>query len=184
MFRTALGLVIFLLLVACVKDREITVPKPPPGTVVLEPGVLKVNEFVATGSQNVNEFGSAEDWFEIYNPNDQDLLLEAGKWFVTDGGPSNPKKYELPEVTIPALGFLVIWCDNQNTVQEQIHTNFALSASGEHLLIHYDDGVQAFDVDDYAYPPQTVPAVSTGRFPDGADNWIVFQVPTPGAPNQ
>lgn len=184
MMRNGLAFILLVALAGCVKDRELTTtPSVPVGTVIA-PGVLRVNEFVATGSQNVNEFGSAEDWFEIYNPNDADLLLEAGKWFVTDGGPSNPKKYELPEVTIAARGFLVIWCDNMNTVQQQIHTNFALSASGEHILIHYDDGVQAFDVDDHAYPPQTVPAVSTGRFPDGEDNWIVFQTPTPGAPNQ
>jgi len=184
MFRRPFVPLLILLLAGCTKDREFQGPTPVPGGVVIAPGVLKINEYVSTGSQNVNEFGNTEDWFEIHNPNNVDLLLEAGRWWVTDGGPSNPTKYQLPEVTIPARGFLVIWCDNENTVQQQIHTNFALSAAGEHLLIHYDDGTQAFTVDDYNYPPQPIPAVSYGRFPDGEDNWIMFQTPTPGEPNQ
>jgi hypothetical protein len=168
----------------CVKDREFVVDPTGPGVLEIVPGVLKVNEFVSTGSENVNEFGNTEDWFEIYNPNSVDLVMEAGRWWVSDAGPSNPTKYQMPEVTIPAFGFLVIWCDNEDTVQEQIHTNFALSAAGEHLVIYYDDGVNAFIVDDHNYPPQPIPAVSYGRFPDGEDNWIMFQTPTPGAPNQ
>lgn len=178
------AILVVLLVAGCVKDREFNLPPLEPGAIAIERGVLKINEFVATGSQHINEFGSAEDWFEIFNPNNAPLLLEGGKWYVSDGGPSNPTKYVLPEITIPARGFLVIWCDNMNTVQQQIHTNFALSAGGEHLIIHFDDGIQSIDIDDYAYPQQTVPAVSTGRFPDGEDDWIVFQTPTPGEPNQ
>lgn len=184
MFRSALLLMLFTVLVGCVKDRQFEVGPSTPGEVIIAPGVLKVNEFVASGSQNVNEFGTTEDWFEIYNPNNAELILEAGKWFVTDGGPGDPTKYELPEVTIPARGFLVIWCDGLNTVETQIHTNFSLSAAGEHLLLHYASEGEAFTVDDHQYGQQSVAGASMGRSPDGEDNWILFTTPTPGAPNQ
>lgn len=173
-----------LLVSSCVKDREIPVRPRPPGEVEIAPGVLKVNEFVAAGSTNINEFGTAEDWFEIYNPNDAEVVMEAGRWFVSDAGPSNPTKYQMPQVTIPAKGFLVVWCDNMNTVQTQIHTNFALSAAGEHLVIYYSGPDAEFVVDDHLYGQQAVPGASEGRFPDGTDTWILFPTPTPGGPNQ
>jgi hypothetical protein len=50
-------------------------------------------------------------WFEIYNPIEQDRLLEAGRWHVNDAGPFAPTKFELPQITIPGRGFLVIWCE-------------------------------------------------------------------------
>lgn len=181
-------LLVLLLLVgfsSCTKDRVFPPREPVDVDLVIAPGVLKVNEFVATGSQNVNEFGTAEDWFEIYNPNEQAIDLEAGQWYVSDGGPSAATKYQLPAVTIPAKGFLVIWCDNLNTVATQIHTNFALSSAGEHLVIYYaGSGSEGFVVDDHQYGQQTVPGASLGRFPDGADTWILFTTPTPGERNQ
>ncbi|MBX2979373.1 MAG: hypothetical protein KF905_08770 [Flavobacteriales bacterium] len=184
MFAKGSLLLLVPLLAGCVKDRVFPVPVTPPGAVQIAPGVLKVNEFVCTGSQNANEFGTNEDWFEIYNTTEQDLLLEEGRWYVSDAGPSGPTKFQLPEITIPARGFLVIWCDNLNTVATQIHTNFALSASGEHLVIYYSGPAAEFVVDDYQYGPQSSPGASLGRAPDGADNWVLFSSPTPGSSNQ
>jgi hypothetical protein len=184
MFRWLPFAALAVLLVACVKDREFPTIAPPPGAIVITPGVLKVNELLATGSQNIDEFGNTSDWFEIYNPNNAPLLLEAGKWFVTDAGPSNPIKFELPEVTIPGRGFLLIWCNGMNVVATQINTNFSLSAAGEHLLIFYKSGTEEVVVDDYNYGPQIVSAASEGRSPDGEDNWILFTSPTPGESNQ
>lgn len=149
----------------------------------LAPGVLLVNEFIATGSQSDNELVNGSDWFEIYNPSANPLELIAGRWFVSDDL-GDPTKYQLPHVTIPAFGHLVIWCDNQNTVITQIHTNFALSATGEDLVIHYDDGNSSFNADAYSYGPQTTQGSSIGRYPDGGEQWIEFQSPTPGGPNQ
>jgi hypothetical protein len=181
------GLLLFA--VSCTKDR---LPEPNPvsptplpnDTLNVERHTLFINEFVARGSQNINEFGSAEDWFELFNPAFEPITLVAGRWFVSDNGPENPMKYELPEITIPSRGFLVIWADNEDVVADDIHTNFALSASGEHLVVYYKiDDNQGVVVDDYSYGQQE-PAVSEGRFPDGGEVWTFFNLPTPGAPNQ
>lgn len=184
MVQRSFVLLLALAFFGCVKDRELEPDPTQPQELIIAPGVLKINEFVGSGSQNANEFGTTEDWFEIHNPNNAELFLEAGRWFVTDGGPADPIKYELPEVRIPARGFLVIWCDGLNTVETQIHTNFALSAAGEHLLIHYASGSEAFTVDEHQYGQLSTPGASLGRLPDGGPEWIQFDSPTPGASNQ
>lgn len=178
-----------LLLTGCVKDR--TFPSGDSGGggtgSGITAGLLKVNEIVCTGSTNINEFGTAEDWFEIYNTRNAAVVLNAGEWFVSDAGPSQPFKYELPQLTIPANGHVVIWCDNQHNNPgasgQQVHVNFALSSAGEHIVIYYKAGSDEFVVDDYQYAAQSVGGASLGRSPDGSDNWILYSTPTPGAPN-
>lgn len=192
--RRAISFILFIgVLSACTKDRipevgEAPLPNEPIGT---DPNVttpvqryyLFINEFVARGSENVNEFGSAEDWIEVFNPSFSDVTLTGGRWYISDAGPENPTKYQLPEITIPARGFLLIWADNMDTVANDIHTNFRLSAAGEHIIIWYiDDMGNGINVDDYLYGQQE-PAISEGRFPDGGAAWTFFNAPTPGAPN-
>jgi hypothetical protein len=84
---------------------------------------------------------------------------------------------------IPSRGFLLIWCDNLDKADRDIHTNFALSGAGEHLVIYYHpEGKDSVIVDDYEYAQQQS-AVSEGRYPDGGENWVKFNTPTPGASN-
>lgn len=173
----------FFLLASCTKDRLEPKDDDNPD-VTIEAGYLFINEFVARGSQQANEFGTFEDWIEIFNPSFSEVTLQAGKWFVSDGGPSNPDKYALPEVTIPARGFLVIWCDGLDIVETQIHTNFSLSAAGEHIVIYYKSSStsEGVIVDEYQYGEQ-ISRKSEGRYPDGGDLWTFFDNPTIGASN-
>lgn len=177
----------------CTKDRlpDTSDVQPPTEPIGTDPNVtvpivrysLFINEFIARGSENVNEFGSAEDWIEIFNPSFSDVTLTGGRWYISDAGPENPTKYQLPEITIPSRGFLLVWADNMDTVANDIHTSFALSGSGEHIIIWYiDDMGNGINVDDYLYGEQQS-AVSEGRFPDGGAVWTFFNAPTPGAPN-
>jgi len=185
MWKQPLVLLLSALCAGCVKERTFSPGTSVPSTPgAIARGTLVINEFVAAGSTNVNEFDTAEDWFEIYNPGASAIDLEEGDWFVSDGGPASPTKFALPAMRIPAHGFVVIWCDNLNTVAEQVHTNFALSSAGEHLVIYYDDGAEGVVVDDYSFGPVEVPGSSTGRTPDGAAQWTSFSTPTPGASNQ
>jgi hypothetical protein len=186
--RTVGALLLAVALSACIKDRVL--PEQGNGGTgggggdAVYPGLLKVNEFVAYGSTNQNEFGVLAKWFEIYNTSAQDLVLESGKWFVTDAGEAQPTKFQLPQVTIEGHGFLVVWCDNNTTPgATQVYANFSLSSSGEHIMIYYKTPEAEFSVDDYSYGPQTSSGASMGRSPDGSDNWMQFTTPTPGAPN-
>ena len=176
------GLLI-LLMASCTKDRDVE-KLPPPETQRVVPGSLLINELVAKGSVNVNEFGNESDWFEIYNPGSEPVTIEPEKWYVTDNLTS-PLKYALPGLTIPSGGFLVLWCDTLNMVATQIHTNFGLSASGEDLgLFFLNENDSLIQVDAFSYPALLYSGQSYGRSPDGSNQWIYFPVPTPGSPNQ
>lgn len=176
------------ILVGCTKDRIPAITDPTPDTTstgqTIAEGFIVINEFVAKGSLNANEYGSTEDWIEIYNPNNFEAVLDSSKWFITDAGSSNPEKYELPYLTIPPKGFLVIWCDGMNVVDTQIHTNFNLSASGEHILIYYKkSSSEGIIIDNYDYGVHSNGGHSEGRYLDGENNWIFFSNPTIGASN-
>jgi hypothetical protein len=172
---------------SCVKDRfEDGIDKNPNDTTSIQitAGIIKINEIQAAGNVNQNEFGELADWIEIYNPTLNNITLAKGKWWITDDAFNNQKKYQIPvSITIPALGFWVVWCDNRDTFANDVHTNFALSSSGEDIGLYYEnnDG-NLIEIDIYSYPPQQG-GTSIGRFPDGSDNWQVFSIPTPGQPN-
>ncbi len=60
-----------------------------------------------------------------------------------------------------------------------LHTNFAIGAEGESIVLTRPDGVTADLV-----PPVAIPqGISYGRSPDGGETFAFFATPTPGAAN-
>lgn len=182
----ALGAAIAFALLGCTKDRLLPavpgVPQPPLETDI-ERGDIVINEFMASGSTFQNEFGVASDWIELFNPAFEPYTLEAGHWYITDDASGTPRKYLLPEITLAARGFAVIWCDNADVVANDIHTNFALSSAGEELGLYYAvDASLGLLVDDYFYGAHQ-PGLSEGRTPDGGSTWTFYTLPTPGESN-
>jgi hypothetical protein len=170
---------------ACTKDRDLPERIPVPINPELPKWhTIAINEFLATGNQFVNEFGKAADWIEIYNPGSEPVKLDGVNWYLTDDANMNPDKFRLPAVTIPPLGFLLVWADNEhnNPAATDIHANFALSMAGEQLGIYFHNDGERITIDRYDYGPQEA-NVSEGRSPDGSPNWVFFTTPTPGAPN-
>lgn len=162
---------------ACVKDRKF----PEETTEKMFEAPLKINEFVVKGATDTNEFGTAEDWIEIYNNSDSLYNLEPGKWYLTDDVTGAPLKFTLPATNIPARSYLVVWCDDLDTIATQIHTNFKLGAGGEHVGLFYENS--AIKIDDYQYPAQNNDNESFARIPDGSSNWGTLSTPTIGASN-
>ncbi|MFN4122430.1 MAG: lamin tail domain-containing protein [Flavobacteriales bacterium] len=190
MKKVLFSIFILVSLSSCTKDRILPdAPNSPGGNdtnqVTIQAGYLFVNEYLATGNGFLNEFGQPADWIEIYNPQNFPVTLEAGKWFITDDASNNPEKYNLPVRTIPARGFLLVWCDNQhnNPNAQDVHASFALSSAGEHIGIFYKlNNNNIIQIDERQYGPQ-IANVSEGRSPDGATVWTSFNNPTPGASN-
>jgi hypothetical protein len=81
--------------------------------------------------------------------------------------------------TIPAGGYLIIWCDDD---QEQgvLHVSKKLKAKGESVILIDSDGITV--VDSVTYESQTTD-ISMGRNIDNMDEWIFYNNPTPGAAN-
>ena len=168
---------------SCTKDRNLDELQKITDTINIHNGIIKINEFVAKGSNNINEYGMTSDWFELYNPSSSAINMSNGKWYVSDDL-NSPRKYAMPAVTLEPHGFLVVWCDGMNKFGTQVHSNFALSASGEQIGIFYTTPDQSMMVvDSLTYPLMTEKAYSYGRLPDGSDNWTYFARPTPGVQN-
>ncbi len=143
---------------------------------------LKVNEFVAAGSEQLNEYAENADWFEIYNASDKIAELKKGSWFFSDDT-TQLDKWVLPiDTTIEAGGFLIIWCDDNNKCETEIHTSFKLGSAGETICISCmkDGEIQIIDSKEYF---NAEGAISYGRFPDGSEIWEEFETPTPGTTN-
>ena len=107
--KKLLYLSMFLLICsACSKEKllsntnrtKVLIPQKP--SYIVEAGLLRINEFVAAGSKQENEFGRFSDWVELYNPTNHELHLKEGQWFFTDDIIHHRKKFEIPEIKIPA----------------------------------------------------------------------------------
>lgn len=147
--------------------------------IAYEAPALFINEFLASNdTTNVDEFGENDDWLEIYNAGE--VPVNIGGMFLTDEL-SDPTQFELPDTTIAAGGFLLVWCDD-DTNQGPLHTNFKLARPGEQIGLFETDQHGNVPIDTLTYGEQTTD-ISYGRLPDGAQTWEFFEEPTPGESN-
>jgi len=144
---------------------------------------VRVNEFMALNTSTLADpaDGAFDDWFELYNAGTNPADLSG--YTLTDDF-ADPSKSVIPAGTIvPPGGFLLAWADEQTGQYRpggDLHVNFRLAQTGEHLGLFSPDGVL---VDGFSFGPQTA-NVSQGRYPDGADLPLYdMEQPTPRAPN-
>jgi hypothetical protein len=147
--------------------------------VVVDPSHVQVNEFMASNTSTVvDEAGEFEDWVELYNGTGSSVDLTG--WHLTDDL-QNPTKWTFPSAVIPALGHLLVWCDNEPG-DGPLHATFKLSDSGEAVGLSGPASSGNAWVDTRVFGAQ-VHDVSEGRTPDGGAAWSAFATPTPNAPN-
>ena len=140
---------------------------------------LLINEFMADNDNIIaDDYGEYDDWFELYN--DEDTAIYLAGYYLTDDL-TDPMQWALPDVTIPAKGYLLIWADD-DLEQSAFHANFKLSKDGEQIGLY--NGTTY--VDSITFAPQYTD-ISYGRQSDGTEIWIFFDTPnnpsTPGAKN-
>lgn len=139
---------------------------------------VAINEFMASNQNTIaDEFGEFDDWLELYNFGDEPVFL--GDKYLSDK-PNNPTKWPLPEITIAAGEFLLIWVDEDGP-QGDLHTNFKLSADGEFIGLYDADANDNALIDGLEFGEQTTD-VSFGRLPNGTGDFQILS-PTPGASN-
>ena len=141
----------------------------------------RINEISAANAIYANDNYKRNDWIEIYNTLDREFDL-AGAYLSDDL--SDPHKYQIAvpsegiSTIIPAHGYAVIWCDKDEG-SRALHAPFKLAAEGGHVIITAaDDSWQ----DILYYPPHTG-RETVARFPDGADETAVTNIPTIGTAN-
>ncbi len=134
-------------------------------------GDVLINEIVASNSTSAYDLnGESDDWVELFNTTSTAIDL-SGMYLSDD--PTNFMKWVFPAGTsIPANGYLIVWCDN-DIAQAGVHTNFKLSSLGENLI--FSNG--AIIHDQVGFSIQTTD-IAYARCPDGSLSFD-FATPTP-----
>ena len=128
---------------------------------------LFINEWMAANASLIRDPADQDfdDWFELYNPNDDRIDL-SGYWLTDTLG--NPNKFLVPaNITIPARDFLLVWADeesDQTRTNGDLHVNFRLSQDGEAIALYSPQGRV---IDSIVFAGQTN-NISQGRLPDGS----------------
>jgi len=119
-------------------------------------------------------WGDFPDWAELLNTGSETVQLEG--WYLSDD-PTNPKKWQLPRLEIPAGERALLYLSGRETVKDgQVHAGFSLSAGGESLVLS-------------SYLGTVVDSVSFGEATDntsficGNGKVEPCDKPTPGWPN-
>ena len=171
------------ILFSCTKDRNIGPGTENPSVQPLQQGDIMINEYVAKGSVNPDEFGVNSDWIELYNTRDYDIVLESNLFYISDDS-GTPDKFMISGKTIPAKGFLLVWCNSATQPGTQLNAPFGLSSTGEQLGVYYKNSDGTFlALDSLSYGEQNLDAVSNARVPDGSPNWTILTTATPGENN-
>jgi gliding motility-associated-like protein len=138
-----------------------------------------INEYSgANVSNHLDGFGEYEDWFELYNTTASPVDLTG--WYLSDRA-TNPLKFIVPSITIPANGRIMVYCSGRGVVAGgAIHTTFKLTQTQpEHIVISNAAGVVVDELE--MIPCQ--PNHSRGRTTDGGSTMSLFTTPTPNAAN-
>ena len=144
---------------------------------------LKINEImqsnVETIMDDIKEF--PDSWVELYNPTDAAINL---KDYQICNKNKVKKAWQLPDKTIPAGGYVLIYCDKEGKEDNRLHADFRLeSGKGCTLYLFKDKGKEPVDSLPADMKKMPAPDIAYGRQTDGADKWGYQLTPTPGKAN-
>lgn len=139
-----------------------------------------INEYSCSNINGPTDaYGQREDWVELYNTSSSSINLTG--YFLSDKA-SNLDKWEVPSGTIPANGFMMVYCSGRNTVSgSQLHPNFKLTQTSNEWIILCDPNQIVKDSIHIVH--MTKNDHSIGRSTNGAADWKLFLTPTPNAAN-
>ncbi len=135
---------------------------------------LYINEYMSSNqNSNYDSFGKYNDFVELYNNTDKDILLH--NVYLTDNS-DDLLKYKLPDVTIKKNDYLLIYLADKSKISDNlIFANFKLSSDDTKLIL--SNGKNIIDSIELV---NLIPNVSYGRV---NDKWYYFTKPTPGGEN-
>lgn len=152
--------------------------------VVFTTAQVVINEFSCSNySANADNFGEYEDFIELYNTGSS--VADISGYHLSDND-NNPDKWAFPAgTTIPAGGFLRVWCSGKDVVNGgNMHSNFKLTQNkpNPEYVVFADPAatvLESYNLHNFI----TQTNHSNGRTTNGAATWSVFTTPTPGASN-
>jgi hypothetical protein len=122
------------------------------------------------------------EWNKYPQQRSEEIYLKKGELYYIKalmkegyGGDCLAVGWQLPDGTLdkPVSGEYLFWNENE------LHTNFSISSAGEEVLLTNPLGELVDEI-----PPRPLPGdISLGRYPDGSENLMYFNNPTPGKSN-
>ncbi|MBO5627034.1 MAG: CotH kinase family protein [Prevotella sp.] len=148
---------------------------------------LVINEIMQSNIEctmdDIHEF--PDSWVELYNPTDEAISL---KDYQISNKNKVKKAWQLPDKTVAAKGYVLVYCDKEGLENNRLHADFRLeSAKGCTVYLFKDKNAEPVDslpyVDNKPMVKMPAPDVAFGRKTDGADEWGYQLTPTPGKAN-
>lgn len=133
---------------------------------------IEITEFAANPAENIADSdGDFPDWIELRNTG---AATESTSGYTLSDNADFPAKWSLPSVDLAAGEFLIVFASQKDRqiAGGELHTNFSLSTSGEHLGLYDSEGTATSS---FEFPPQFF-GISYGT--EG-----YFATPTPEAEN-
>lgn len=144
-----------------------------------------INELVSKyGTGHADEFGNYSDWIEIYNTNSFPIYLNT--LFISDDL-QDPMAFQFEReepdhLRVAGKGFLVLFADANPNLGSK-HLDFQLASAGEEVCLGQIAGNDYLNIDQVEFGP-LLRDQSYGRAPDGSESFHIFDIPTPGVPNE
>lgn len=135
-----------------------------------------INEVSAANDIYVNDYFKRNDWVELYNTTSEAIDIEG--YYLSDNQ-SKPTKYCISKqgsqasTIIPPHGYLIVWCDKTDP-KTQLHSSFKLGAEGGAVCLTNPEQTWTNTLT-YTLQRGTE---TTGRYPDGASEVYLMNVPT------
>ena len=137
---------------------------------------LVINELMQSNidciMDDLHEF--PDSWVELYNNSDESIKLNEYQIGTKEGN-----AWQLPNKTIDAKGFIVVYCDKE---EWSLHTDFRLE-TGKGCVVYLFKGNEVVDSLPAALPKMPAPNIAYGRKTDGGNEWGYQLTPTPGTTN-
>ncbi len=134
---------------------------------------VQLNEVMADNGTAASVEGAHPDWIELFNSGSSPVDLSGWSLSASRG---NSRFIAPPGTSLPARGYLIVWCDGQPSTGATLHAAFALDRDGESLFL---DDAAGNRIDAITWGRQ-VTDFSVGRI---NGEWGLTR-PTPNAANQ
>lgn len=138
---------------ALLNDEFVITPKKTPGSannqndsdISYFNGIVISEVCPANQSGIMDANGDFSDWIEIQNTSQSDINL-GSLWLSKDS--QNVFGFNLPEITLSSGQYLVLFCDQRQSSDNDIHSGFPLSSWSESITLYTQDG---YLIDIFAY---------------------------------
>ncbi len=146
---------------------------------------LIINEIMQSNVEcimdDIKEF--PDSWVELYNSGDEAINL---KDYKISNKNKEKKAWQLPDKTVAAKGYAIIYCDKEGKENNRLHADFRLE-SGKGCTVYLFNNKEVVDslpyIDEKPMVKMPAPDIAFGRKTDASGEWGYQLTPTPGKAN-